>query len=74
MLWRLVSGGLLASRGALFPALQAIGLDAAATRRAWVGFGIGKWQISRLVAVWGLQLMQMEFAITIMSAAINVVQ
>lgn len=52
MLWMLVSGALLGSRGGLFPGLQAIGLDAAGTRRAWAAFASGKWHIRRLVVVW----------------------
>jgi hypothetical protein len=51
-LWMLVSGGLLPSRGALFPALKAIGLNAGAIRRAWRAFGKGQWQISELLRNW----------------------
>ena len=35
LLWLLVSGRLLASRGALFPALSDTGLTEAEVRRAW---------------------------------------
>lgn len=48
----LVSGALLASRGALFPALQAVGLDAAETRRAWAAFRYGAWTIKPLLQTW----------------------
>lgn len=48
----LVSGALLPSRGAIFPALQSIGLDEAATRRAWVAFRKGMWQLPVLLALW----------------------
>jgi hypothetical protein len=51
-LWMLVSGNLLPNRGALFPALQAIGLSDAATRRAWGAFRYGVWQIAGLVGLW----------------------
>ena len=51
-LWMLVSGALLPSRGAIFPALKSIGLSDAATRRAWGGFRHGMWQIKPLVGVW----------------------
>jgi hypothetical protein len=51
-LWMLVSGALLANRGALFPALKAIGLSDEATRRAWVAFGKGMWQVSELLRGW----------------------
>ena len=51
-LWMLVSGGLLASRGALFPALKSIGLSDVETRRAWRAFRSGQWVIRDLVRVW----------------------
>jgi hypothetical protein len=51
-LWMLVSGALLPTRGAIFPALKSIGLSDSATRRAWAAFGKGKWQIKPLVEVW----------------------
>lgn len=51
-LWMLVSGALLANRGALFPALKAIGLSDRAVRRAWAAFGQGQWQMSVLLRVW----------------------
>ena len=51
-LWMLLSGTLLANRGALFPALKAVGLSDAATRRAWAAFRGGQWQIGMLLKVW----------------------
>jgi len=51
-LWMLVSGALLPTRGALFPALKSLGLSDGATRRAWAAFGQGKWQIRELVGRW----------------------
>jgi hypothetical protein len=52
LFWMLLSGQLLASRGAIFPGLQATGLTAAATRRAWAALGSGSWTSRRLVKVW----------------------
>lgn len=52
LLWMLVSGALLSSRGALFPALKSIGLSDEATRRAWAAFRKGQWQIKPLVETW----------------------
>lgn len=52
LLWAIVSGGLLPSRGALFPALQAIGLSAEAVRRAWAALRYGAWEIDPLLAEW----------------------
>lgn len=48
----LVSGALLPSRGAIFPALKSIDLDDAATRRAWAAFRKGVWQTAILLRLW----------------------
>jgi len=50
ILWTLLSGRLLQSRGALIPALSATGLEPATVRRAWAAFAHGAWDISQLVA------------------------
>jgi hypothetical protein len=50
ILWTLLSGRLLQTRGALIPALAATGLEPAAVRRAWAAFADGAWDISQLVA------------------------
>ncbi len=55
-LWMMTSGQLLASRGALFPALQAIDLEDEQIRRAWAAFRAGSWQISDLLAAWQAQV------------------
>lgn len=52
ILWMQLSGGLLPSRGALFPALHAQGLSPAAVRRAWAALRGGSWQIADLLAAW----------------------
>lgn len=51
-LWMLASGQLLPSRGAIFPALQAIGLPVAAIRRAWAAFWGGAWELTTLLQSW----------------------
>lgn len=51
-LWMQVSGALLPSRGALFPALQAIGLAPAKVRQAWAAFRYGAWEIHELLSAW----------------------
>jgi hypothetical protein len=51
-LWMLLSGSLLPGRGALFPALQAIGLSPPAVRRAWAAFRCGAWEIGVLLFIW----------------------
>lgn len=48
----LVSGALLPQRGALFPALKAIGLSDAAMRRAWGAFRKGAWHMGELLHIW----------------------
>jgi hypothetical protein len=55
-IWMLVSGALLPQRGALFPALQSIGLSAQATRRSWAAFRGGVWQTAILVRLWQEQI------------------
>ena len=55
-LWMLVSGALLPSRGALFPALKSTGLSDAAVRRAWVAFRKGVWQMPAILALWREQI------------------
>ena len=52
LLWMLVSGRLLASRGAVVPGLSDCGLSAAATRRAWAALGRGGWSSGQLLARW----------------------
>jgi len=47
-----ISGSLLPNRGALFPALQSIGLQTALIRRAWAAFRYGSWQIDDLLTAW----------------------
>ena len=54
--WMLVSGALLPQRGALFPALQATGLSAEATRRAWAAFRKGMWQMAVILRLWQTQI------------------
>lgn len=55
-LWMLVSGALLPQRGALFPALQSMGLSEQATRRAWTAFRCGAWQTAVILRLWQEQI------------------
>jgi len=50
--WALLSGQLLPSRGALIPALKAIGLEDEAVRRAWAAISKGVWQTALLIELW----------------------
>lgn len=49
VLWTLVSGRLLAQRGAVVPALWASGLSQGAVVRAWRALAHGRWQCAELV-------------------------
>ena len=52
LLWTLLSGRLLQSRGAVIPALADFGRGAAAVRRAWAALAYGRWSIAPLLAAW----------------------
>lgn len=58
VLWMLVSGRLLATRGALIPGLAESGLPDAAVRRAWAAIGHGAWTSERLLTSWAAQVAQ----------------
>lgn len=55
LLWMLVSGRLLASRGALIPGLSDLGLTDGEVRRAWAALG-GAWSTDDLIAGWARQV------------------
>ena len=44
------------SRGAIFPALQSMGLTEAEVRRSWAGFRYGRWDIAPLLWSWWIQV------------------
>lgn len=52
LLWAMVSGAFLKSRGAVFPALQFAGFTVAQIRRAGQALRNGAWHIGDLVAAW----------------------
>ena len=52
LLWMLVSGRLLQTRGAVIPGLSLLGLSAPAVRRAWAALGQGAWTTDALVGQW----------------------
>ncbi len=58
LLFALVSGRFLQSRGAVFAALADLGLCPAAVRRAEAAFAYGSWQIADLIAAWRTALRQ----------------
>ena len=52
LLWALLSGAFLSSRGAVFPALQTLGLSAVQIRRSSQAVRDGAWSSDELVARW----------------------
>src|SRR5215470_11910980 len=52
LLWMLLSGRLLQSRGAVIPGLAALGLTADAVRRCWAALAYGKWHTPQLLKAW----------------------
>lgn len=58
VLWMLLTGRLLATRGAVIPALNALGLPPAGVRRSWAALGQGAWTVDRLLANWGAWVAQ----------------
>ncbi len=59
LLWALISGRFLLSRGAVFPALADGGLPADAVRRSGAALTYGRWAIQTLVRAWQ-QVVQQE--------------
>ena len=59
LLWALISGRLLAQRGAIIPALAASGLKPEAVRRAWAALAYGAWDMPMVLMPW-LRLVQGE--------------
>ena len=58
LLWMLVSGRLLETRGAVIPGLSATGLSEPAVRRAWAALGQGAWSSVELLRRWREQVEQ----------------
>jgi hypothetical protein len=54
LMWCMMRGSFLASRGAVFPALQSVGLSRGEIRRSWSAMRYGSWRIDELVEMWGV--------------------
>lgn len=52
LLWSMLNGSFLASRGAIFPALQASGFTKSEIRRSWTALRHGQWHIDELLIAW----------------------
>lgn len=60
LMWAMLSGKFLISRGAVHPALVAAGFSAAVVRRSWVALRYGRWQINELIARWRAYVLSQE--------------
>jgi hypothetical protein len=54
ILWVMVNGSFLRSRGALFSALHLSGFEAQAIRRSWAALRYGSWEVNELLESWQL--------------------
>ena len=52
LLWSMLNGSFLSSRGAIFPALQASGFEEGQIRRSWSALRYGAWTIEKLIEAW----------------------
>ena len=52
MLWSMVNGSFLTSRGAIFPAMLASGFTKEEIRRGWAAMRYGIWRIDELLNAW----------------------
>ena len=52
MMWAMLNGSFLASRGAIFPALALSGFSPEEIRRSWAAFRYGQWSVTRLLSAW----------------------
>jgi hypothetical protein len=52
LLWSMVNGSFLASRGAIFPAMKASGFTPEEIRRGWAAMRSGIWRIDELLISW----------------------
>ncbi|MCB0032603.1 MAG: hypothetical protein KDE51_01175 [Anaerolineales bacterium] len=53
MMWTILTGSFLQSRGAIFPALKAVGFTPRESRRIWGAFRHGVWRINECLNQWG---------------------
>lgn len=58
LMWALLSGRFLHSRGALFPALADLGVSDAAVRRASAALTCGRFQMTHLIQDWNQRVLQ----------------
>jgi hypothetical protein len=54
ILWVMVNGSFLRSRGAIFSALHLSGFDVQEIRRSWAALRYGNWEVNELLETWQL--------------------
>ena len=60
LMWSMMQGTMLGSRGAIFPALIASGFRLETVRRSWAAMRYGSWQIDELIGNWSRYVGQQE--------------
>lgn len=60
LMWTIMNGSFLASRGAIFPALQANGYTPATSQRIWQAFRYGVWRSDECVNQWRAYVLSQE--------------
>ena len=60
LMWTIINGSFLSSRGAIFPALQANGYNPAESRRIWQAFRHGVWRSDECVRQWRAYVQSQE--------------
>ena len=53
LLWSILNGSFLPSRGAIFPGLKLSGFDEDESRRSWLAMRHGIWRVDELLSAWG---------------------
>lgn len=56
IMWAMVNGSFLTSRGAIHGALQESGFEVEEIRRSWAALRYGSWKIEELLAAWHLKV------------------
>jgi hypothetical protein len=56
LMWMMVNGSMLESRGAIHSGLSASGFEPAVIRRSWAALRYGSWTIDELLSTWQLQV------------------
>ncbi|MEM9276444.1 MAG: hypothetical protein AAGA80_26365, partial [Cyanobacteria bacterium P01_F01_bin.143] len=60
LMWSILNGSFLESRGAIFPALEESGFSTKGIRRSWQAMRYGAWSIDDLLQSWRNYVHQQE--------------